>query len=271
MFKKSFLSLVLALTSMMSANAQNANECIVDATLNGVPDGTEMVAVLAATHRDEKPLAKGVVKGGKLTLTIPVTGARFIGVGPENGAFTFTLMTKGGEKVQVSLDAKPFKDGVNNGFDTSNLKITSSAMNDEYQAKIGSVKKMLDKMYADYHQHHQAIRDQIAAAWKAKDTLLVKKLKASEEFQSFADEESSFFKTVESSYDKLYTDNKDSWWGPFAMLNTMSYFTKDNKKEWALFSETAKNSFYGQCLNEQINPKSFEGESLPQFRRMALK
>ena len=107
-------------------------------------------------------------------------------------------MTKGGEKVQVSLDAKPFKDGVNNGFDTSNLKITSSAMNDEYQAKIGSVKKMLDKMYADYHQHHQAIRDQIAAAWKAKDTLLVKKLKASEEFQSFADEESSFFKTVES-------------------------------------------------------------------------
>lgn len=265
MFKKSFLSLVLALTSMMSANAQNANECIVDATLNGVPDGTEMVAVLAATHRDEKPLAKGVVKGGKLTLTIPVTEARFIGVGPENGVFTFTLMTKGGEKVQVSLDAKPFKDGVNNGFDTSNLKITGSAMNNEFQAKIGSVKKMLDKMYTDCHLHHQAVRDRIAAAWKAKDTLLVNKLKASEEYQNFADEESSFFKTVEASYDKLYTDNKDSWWGPFAMLNTMSYFTKDNKKQWALFSETAKNSFYGQCLNEQINPKSFEGESLPQF------
>lgn len=155
MFKKSFLSLVLALTSMMSANAQNAKECIVEATLNGVPDGTKMEAVLAATHRDEKPLAKGVVKGGKLTLTIPVTEARFIGIGPENGVFAFTLMTKGGEKVQVALDAKPINDGVNTGFDTSNVKISGSAMNDEYQAKIGSVKKMLDKMYADYHQHHR--------------------------------------------------------------------------------------------------------------------
>lgn len=62
MFKKSFLSLVLALTSMMSANAQNANECIVDATLNGVPDGTEMVAVLAATHRDENLLQKVLLR-----------------------------------------------------------------------------------------------------------------------------------------------------------------------------------------------------------------
>ena len=59
---------------------------------------------------------KGVVKGGKLTLTIPVTEARFIGVGPRNGVFTFSLMTKGGEKVQVSLDAKPINDGVNTWF-----------------------------------------------------------------------------------------------------------------------------------------------------------
>ena len=99
MFKKTIFSLALALISVMSAHAQNADECIIDAILNGVPDGTEMEAVLAATHRNEKPLAKGVVKGGKLTLTIPVTEARFIGVGPRNGVFTFSLMTKGGEKV----------------------------------------------------------------------------------------------------------------------------------------------------------------------------
>ena len=68
--KKTIFSLALALISVMSAHAQNADECIIDAILNGVPDGTEMEAVLAATHRNEKPLAKGVVKGGKLTLTI---------------------------------------------------------------------------------------------------------------------------------------------------------------------------------------------------------
>lgn len=155
MFKKTIFSLALALISVMNAHAQNTDECIIDAILNGVPDGTEMEAVLAATHRNEKPLAKGVVKGGKLTLTIPVTEARFIGVGPRNGVFTFSLMTKGGEKVQVSLDAKPINDGVNTGFYTSNVKISGSAMNDEYQTKIGSVRDMLDKMYKDINDKHK--------------------------------------------------------------------------------------------------------------------
>ena len=70
---------------------------------------------------------------------------------------------------------------------------------------------------------------------------------------------------MESSYGKLYSDNKDSWWGPFAMLCTLNYFTKENSKEWNSFSETAKNSFYGKLLNEQINPKGLTGETLPQF------
>lgn len=45
MFKKTIFSLALALISVMSAHAQNADECIIDAILNGVPDGTEMEAV----------------------------------------------------------------------------------------------------------------------------------------------------------------------------------------------------------------------------------
>lgn len=168
MFKKTIFSLALAFVSMMSANAQNANECFVEATLNGVPDGTEMEAVLAATHRNEKPLAKGVVKGGKLTLTIPVTEARFIGVGPKNGVFIFTLMTKGGEKVQVALDAKPINDGVNTGFNTSNVKISGSAMNDEYQTKIGSVRDMLDKMFKDINDKHKKLIAEQGKAYQAR-------------------------------------------------------------------------------------------------------
>ena len=49
------------------------------------------------------------------------------------------------------------------------------------------------------------------------------------------------------------------------MLCTLNYFTKENSKEWNSFSETAKNSFYGKLLNEQINPKGLTGETLPQF------
>lgn len=263
--KKTILSMSLALLSLVSANAQNANESVVTATMQGIPDGTEMQAILAATHRDEKPLATGVVKGGKLVLTVPVTEARFIGVGPKNAPFVFSYMTKGGENVKVSLTAKSYNDGTNMGYYGENVKVSGSSMNDEYEQKIGSVKTMLDKLYTDYHKQYEPINAKIDEAWKVKDTVLVKQLKASADYQAFAKAEDNFFKTVESSYEKLYIDNKDSWWGPFAMLNTMSYFTKENKKEWDLFSDAAKNSFYGQCLNEQVNPKTFEGEALPQF------
>ena len=263
--KKTILSTALALLSLVSANAQNANESVVTATIKGIPDGTEMQAVLAATHRDEKPLATGVVKGGKISFTLPVTEARMIGIGPMGAPYTFTYMTKGGENVKISLTAKNYGDNTNPGYYSEDVKVSGSPMNDEYEQKIGSVKESLDKLYKDYHEQHKAINEKIDQAWKAKDTLLAKKLQASDEYQGFADAETKFFKTVEESYNKLYTDNKDSWWGPFAMLNTMSYFTKDNKKEWAMFSDAAKNSFYGQCLNAQVNPKTFEGEALPQF------
>ena len=74
----------------------------------------------------------------------------------------------------------------------------------------------------------------------------MKALEDSDERKEMATEQKNFFDTVESSYGKLYSDNKDSWWGPFAMLCTLNYFTKENSKEWNSFSETAKNSFYGK-------------------------
>lgn len=174
-------------------------------------------------------------------------------------------MTKGGEKVQVSLDAKPINDGVTTGFNTSNVKISGSAMNDEYQTKIGSVRDMLDKMYKDINDKHKKLIAEQSKAYQAKDKAKMKALEDSDERKEMATEQKNFFDTVESSYGKLYSDNKDSWWGPFAMLCTLNYFTKENSKEWNSFSETAKNSFYGKLLNEQINPKGLAGETLPQF------
>ncbi len=253
------------LLSLASVHAQNVNESVVTATIKGIPDGTELQAVLAATHRTEKPLATGTVKDGKITFTLPVTEARMIGVGPKDAPFVFSYMTKGGENVKISLTAKPYGDGTNKGYYGEDVKVSGSSMNDEYEQKIGSVKENLNKLYRDYHEQNKTINEKIANARKAKDTTLVKQLYTTDEYKAFAKAESDFFKTVEASYNKLYTDNKDTWWGPFAMLNTMSYFTKDNKKEWAMFSEAAKASFYGQCLNEQVNPKTFEGEALPQF------
>ena len=263
--KKSILTIALALSAFMGANAQNANESIINATLNGVPDGTEMQALLSATHQDEKPIATGIVKDGKLTLTIPVTEPRLIGVGPKDSFFTFSVMTKGGENVKVSLDAKPFDDGTNKGFNVKNVKIQGSAMNDEFEAKIGYIRPILDQKYNEYHEKFKALQDKLDKAYEAKDAAKRKELMESEEGKAFAAAEKAFFDNVTVTYKQIYQANKDTWWGPFAMLYTMNYFTEESKADWAMFSDAAKNSYYGKLLNEQINPKGFKGEALPEF------
>lgn len=263
--KKRILSIAWALVSLTSTYAQNINESVINATLNGIPDGIEMEVTLASTHRDEKAIATGIVKNGKLSITVPVTEARYIGIGQKGSFPTFYLMTQGGENVTVSLDAKPFSYGKNKGYDGTNIKIQGSAMNDVYNEKIDAVKKVLDKKYVEYHQQFKKLQEQLNEAYQAKDQAKRKALMESEEGKAFAAAENEFFDTVSASYNKIYADNKDSWWGPFAMLNTMSYFSNENKVQWAMFSDAAKNSFYGKILGEQINPKGFTGETLPQF------
>lgn len=263
--KKSILSIALALVSLASVDAQNANESVINVTVNGIPDGTEMEVTLAATHQDEKPIATGIVKNGKLAVTVPVTEARYIGIGPKDSYPTFYLMTQGGEQVTVTLDAKPLNYGNNKGYDGTNIQVQGSAMNDEYKAKIDVVKKMLDKKYAEYHEKFKDFQKKLDAAYEAKDQAKRKALFESEEGKAFSAAEKEFFDTVSASYNQLYKDNKDTWWGPFAMLNTMNYFNEESKVQWAMFSDAAKNSFYGKILGEQINPKGFKGETLPQF------
>ncbi len=260
--RKSVLSFAIASIIVCGACKQQSNESTINVALTGIPDGTKMEAIMASTHKDEKPVASGVVKDGKLALTIPVTEMRHISVGPEGAPYLFNLMTQGGEEVAVTLEAEPYGDNL---YTAKNIDITGSKANDEYNAKLGSAKDNLNDLYEKYHEVAKEILDQIDQAWKANDTARVKLLRQTEAYQKFAVDEDNFFKTVESTYKKLFEENKETWWGPFVLLNSYNYFTDEQKPLWDELSEAAKNSFYGQTLKEQLFPKTFEGEALPQF------
>ena len=260
--KKTALALALASIIVCGACKQNNNESTINVSLTGIPDGTKMEAILASTHQDQEPIASGVVTDGQLTLTVPVTEIRYIGVGPEGAPYLFNVMTQGGENVKVTLTAEAYEGG---GYIAKDVKVTGSKANDEYNTKIGNIKKELDDLYEKYHADSKEILDKVNQAWKANDTVLIKQLQETEAYKKFAADEGNFFKTVESSYNKCFEDNKETWWGPFAMLNSYNYFTDEQKPLWDKLSEDAQNSFYGQLLKEQLFPKTFEGEALPQF------
>ena len=71
--KKQLLTAALALFAMV-VNAQNYT---VKATLNGLPDGTE-IELVPMSHDNEKPIATAIVKGGQIALTGQQSDPRLI-------------------------------------------------------------------------------------------------------------------------------------------------------------------------------------------------
>jgi len=198
----------------------------------------------------------------EIDIQIPVTEMRYISVGPEGAPYLFNLMTQGGEEVAVTLEAEPYGDNL---YTAKNVGITGSKANDEYNAKLGSAKDNLNDLYEKYHEVAKEILDQIDQAWKANDTARVKQLHQTETYQKFAADEDNFFKAVESTYKKLFEENKETWWVPsYCSIATTISPTSRNHCGMS-FPKRQKNSFYGQTLKEQLFPKTFEGEALPQF------
>jgi len=238
--KEKILSVLFAATALTVSGQSE-----VTVTPAGLADGTVVEASLASTHRTEKPLASATVSGGRFTMTLPVVEPRYIAFGVKGAKGHFlNLMTGKGEKPSVNVEVSKQENNGVTWYQGKNVVVKDSPLQAEYELRIGGWHEALDRMYDDYHK---AV-DQPTA----NDTV-------------FARLEKLFFTTVERTYKRIAADNKDSWWGPFSMLNLYNYFTPDSKTDWNLFSDSAKNSFYGQILDAQVNPKSFVGQLYPSF------
>ena len=258
--RKVLFATVVALGMTTTATAQST----VSVNLSGLPDGTCLEARLAATHQDEAPMASATLTGGKATLTLPITEMRYVAIGPKDSPYLITLMTDNGEKVAVSLKATPYGNGSH--YTAEDVSITGSVAQQMYQQKVGCISDTLNQMYAAYHSGaNKVLLDSLQAASNAKDTALVARLQRSEAYQHFADDEAHFFQTVESTYMQLFRDNRNTWWGPFAVLHSYSYLTKEQAPLWDMFSTEAQSSFYGQMLKAQLMPDTFEGNKVPTF------
>jgi thiol-disulfide isomerase/thioredoxin len=240
MMKRTILILLMGAASLtMSAQSE------VTVSTNGLPDGTTVEAYLSSTHKTEQPMASATVSGGQFTMTLPVEEPRYVAFGVKgNRGYFLSLMTGKGEHPKASVEVCRQESNGSVWYRGTNEVVRNSPLNAEYMLKIGGWHLALDSMYTAYHraQEHPAAQD-----------------------STFASLEHEFFTTVERTYRRITAENKDTWWGPFSMLNLYNYFSPDNKADWDQFSDKAKESFYGQLLGEQINPKTFVGQDYPKF------
>jgi thiol-disulfide isomerase/thioredoxin len=225
-------------------------------------DGTKIELVPAGTHKNEKPIAETVVKNGKFVFTGSVNSPRIFAVKIVGEDYSrFRVMVENAD-IHVTGKVTEKEIGGAKSHQFNDLKITGSKAHEEFLRKT-SLRERMNVLYEAYHTNNKEVIDQLNEARTKKDTTLQKQIMASDAYKKFAKEEMDFFKTAEDSIKGLILDNKDSWWGPFLMLDQMSYFRPTEKVLFEQFSKEAKESYYGKIVQADLYPKSYVGLKAP--------
>jgi len=218
----------------------------VTVNVKGLADGTAVTAELGSTFRTEKSIAEATVQNGQFTMTLPIEEPRFVcfSVKGESG-YIARLMTDKGESPIVETTVKKEESDRGTWYTSDSQKVYNSPLHGMYVLKITSKRDGLDKAYSAMYDAYRDTDKNNSEGFKAL--------------------QAGFFADVDKTYKQITADNRDSFWGPFSMLNLYSYLTPDQKPEYDQLSDEAKNSFYGQLLKEQVDPKGFKGEAYSQF------
>lgn len=244
--------------------AAPAKTITIKGTFSNLPDSTKLLLIPGNTHKEEKPVAYAIVKNGSFEFKdLASVGPRMYYLKPEKTNGLFSLVV---DNEDVTLQGKAIFNNQGDAvyFKLDEAEVTNSKMHQLYLQKRKPLEK-LDSLYNAYHVENDSVLKTYMQARSMRDTVSLKNIQQSAEWKKFENAERNFFNTVESSIKGVVMDNKDSWWGPFLMLNTMSYFTEQQKPMYEAFSEEAKNSHYGKIVKAELFPAGFKGKKAPGF------
>lgn len=234
---------------------------ILEGTIKGLADGTTIELIPGATHSSETAVAETTSKDGKFSFTGKLKEPRlfYLSFGKNKGYIPVLVENS---KIKLTAEAETSKE--NERINFKNEVVTGSKAND-YFKKETAFREELNNDYAAYHKGTETISNLYAKARTAGNKKQMDSIGNSPEWKKFEADEKAFFAKVQSSSENLIAKHKATWWGPFFMLTQYSYFTPDQKPVFAQFSETAKNSYYGQLVEKEVNPKSLVGTNFSNF------
>lgn len=258
MIKKFLLTLCVSVFWMYGFAQTESSSYTLVGNVDGLPDGTvvKMVplelgstrAMATATVKDSKFEFKGSVKEPTLVyVTVDV---------PYNGKSVILTNTNIQLKGTVDSSKTP---------SLSKLTVIGSPYTNQLYQKI-SVRDQLDKIYQDRETRFKNITELMAKAKKDGNKALTDSISKSDEWKAYLKADNDFFYTVENTFNKLFMDNKDTFFGPLLVLYLSSYVSPEMKPVYDKFSDTAKNSMYGKMLKDELYPKGLVGQKAVNFK-----
>ena len=262
---KTIYGIICAFALLVTANACTPKASFtIEGNIAGIPDGTVMTLTPGGTHQDEKAVAEATVAGGKFSFNYAVESPRMFYIGQQGVGGIFPVVVENGSRVKVSGKVEMQGNQGQPWAEYVDIQVSGSSVHEEYLAKM-AFKDELGKCYDEYIKRSADVMKQVSEARMAGNQALMDSLRQTGAYKAMAADEAAFFKKVGEMTTKAVMDNKDSWWGPFLMLNSMNYFTEEQKEWFAAFSDEAKQSYYGKIVEAELYPAASEGKPAPAF------
>jgi thiol-disulfide isomerase/thioredoxin len=234
----------------------------ISGSIEGLPAGAKIEMVPTNTHKDEEPVATSPVTNGKFEFTGKVESPRAFYMRVVGAEFTgFPVMVEN-SIIKITGTAYASKEFNGRRFQIPDLEVTGSKSHELMLAKL-ETRKRLDDIYEGYYKDAKDVLEELKQARTARDGAREKELMASPAYMQFEKAETEFFQTAKDSIEHMVLSNRDSWWGPYLLMNQYSYLRADERRLYEQFSKEAKDSYYGKLAAAEMYPKSFLGQAAP--------
>lgn len=255
--------LVVILIAFISLSMQA--ETTLRLNIAGLPEGALVNVYKGATHKSFKPFSSLNLKNGQAVVKISSTAPELFMLTVDKYYGSFSIMTNVNENIQFSSSVKIDIQDSYSMLTFNDVKISGASLQTVYESKVAPRKQLdllhdaLEKKYSDYNNKY-------AEASKAKDTVKLKQLRQSKEALEYSNDTKALFAKLDSTFDSLFIENKNTFWAPLLAFQWLNYFTPDQKKLYEQLSAEAKASSYGQEMKEELYPIGLVGHKAPAFQ-----
>ena len=254
---------ILAAMPVMTLSAASAMAQTLNLEVKGLADGTKMAIELAGMFVRQDVLQTAEIKQGRAQFTLTADGPRGYIIRPADAYGHSTVVLSPGETATFKATYERYADTDRAVYSVKDESVSGSPTHDFYLANKAD-REYLNQAYTKMHEDMKATNEKLATLDRASDEY--KAFIQSDEYKAFEKAESDFFNLAEKTFMEPVYKHSDSWWGPFFLCSEINRLSEEQKPVYDQFSETAKNSFYGKVIKEQVIPESLIGKQMPDFK-----
>lgn len=245
-----------------AGNPQPTNQYILSGEVEGLVDSTILI-LDPVSHEADKPLAEAFVLNGKFSFTDTIGEPIAVTLRVKDAYSGLAVMLEPGHATIKGTVRNHINDGETR-YNWDEVKVSDSPLTDKY-LRLLSVRDGLDSIYSANQQRFASINKALGEARQQKDKKKMAAIQSSDEYKAMSEAEHKFFEEVDKAYNKVFMDNKDTFWGPLMLISLTSYLTDDQKATYEAFSQEAKDSRYGRMVKNELYPAGKEGTKVPDF------